>query len=247
MYIGYELEFFGASLEKIGKKYNIPYGTKKIKQNDSKFALQTEIGITRYFDKKGGELISPIYNNIFYCKKDLKEKVEILNLYKAYLKENAEDTGFHIHLDREIFCDDVKRYQIFFEFLVAFQNEIFDFAKGIEKEIRLGYVDYARPLRKERIDSLIKERKILKYLKTYYSKRNCIRFSREYNTVELRYFNASLFDRVLEEYLEFAWRLGLMIKEKTYDEEIIHFYYDTYEIASGVKRNRKEAMSRLLQ
>ncbi len=232
MTYGYELEFLRASLKSLAEKYHIKYYDLSSSLDYKDFALKSECNITEF--GCGGELISPIYNdkNVEICKKELKEKLYILKSEKAYIKKNSEKTGFHIHIGTDIFEDDWERKIYFFKFLKAFQNEIFDFAKGEEEQLRSCASICAGRLTKNIVEEIIKKGI---YNTTILSKFYCVRFSK-YNTVELRYFNASLQYDILVSYLLFVLRLGSIWKNKQYDKEVIDFFYKKEDQKISKKR-----------
>jgi len=52
---------------------------------------------------------------------------------------------------------------------------------------------------------------------------------------------------VLFEYLEFCVRIGNMIQNKTYDSELIDYYYKRYKSTNrSVSKEKVQAMRRLL-
>ena len=177
----------------------------------------------------------------------MAEKLIILKENRAYLKKNSDGTRFHVHLQRTLFQNDFEAYKYFLKFLLAFQTEIYDFAKGKEENLRDLGVYYAAPLDKKDVNELLKQKDIFKILSTYQFKNDCIDFSRNIDTVELRYFNSSLDTSVLFEYLEFCVRLGNMIQNKTYDSELIDYYYKRYKSTNrSVSKEKVQAMRRLL-
>lgn len=237
MQFGHELEFYGASLKEMSIKYHIPYINRKEQCNYENFTLKDEVAITD--NQCGGELISPIYKDKEICLKELKEKLIMLKENNAYLKKDAENTGFHIHLDKRIFKDDEYRKQMFLKFFVAFQSDIYEKAKG-EFKMGGGYADH---LRKTTTDHMLKNEEY----------RNRLLFQKDYGirltekTLELRMFNSSLNYEVLKEYIEFSLQLGMFIEKGIFDEELINYYYNKFSGLEDINEERKIIMENMLR
>ena len=244
MTFGYELEFLGANLETVSKKYAIPLYTKGWSCNYRTFILSGEQDVTNILTCEGGELISPIYmeNDKLQCLKELKEKLEILKEEKAYLRENADGTGFHIHLGRQCLVSK-ERKRMLLKFLVAFQPEIFKLACGEYNAIRANYLKHAQWLTKQDVEDEIRQSSKRELL---HQKTKCFRFTKE--TFELRHFNSSLDFSVLESYLQFAWHLYAVLETGDIDLEELEFYYRKYYYL-GLEPNevRRNAMERMLK
>lgn len=244
MTFGYELEFFGANLWNLSELYDIPWYSKGHRCDYHEFHFSEEIDITDILSSEGGELISPIYTEKTKqkCLQELREKLKILKKEGAYLKENANDTGFHIHLGRQVLESRAKK-ALLLKFLFAFQPEIFDFARGKDAKIRDNVVINAREiLRKDinlELDHYPEE-------KLFSGKHKCIRFTPF--SFELRYFNSSLDYEVLESYLEFAWHLYAGLQKNTWDLEKIEYYNQQYYIiGKSPNKERREAMFQILK
>jgi len=221
--LGYELEFLGANILKIGKEHYISCARKETSISYYDFHLKTEANVTKQ-NHFGGELISPVYTNLEKCKQELREHLEILIQNQAYLQKNSERTGFHIHLGMDIFEGNRERYHAFFTFLFVVQEYLYEIAKGNDAQIRSNVWKHAKPLCKEDVSELLNRKFLL--LHQFMSKEYCINFSIHQPTVELRYFNASLDYLVLCSYLDLAWSIACMIKYATYDlENILAFYH----------------------
>jgi len=218
MTIGYELEFFGANLFDMAKKYHIPYKNRYEECNYLDFTLKQEYMISA--NGNGGELISPIYFDLKLCKTELKEKLKMLHLNGAFLKENSQQTGFHIHLGRNIFQIQ-EQYEALLKFLFVFQNELYFSAKGRDESVRFNVYTAAAPLTKEKITLILKRMALLNYY--LYEKDSMIRFTKD--TLEFRLFNSSLYEDVLFYFLELIFSLGRYIALKKYDLDYLNYYY----------------------
>ena len=222
--LGYELEFKGASLLNLSKTYNIPLYKKEKDVSYDHFHLKDEKDVSvidqrdTTIDYLGGELISPIFTNFQKCLQETKKYLTWLKEQGAYIEKNSYDTGFHIHLDLN-FLDSWEKKQKLLKFLYAFQNEIFDLAKGRDEKIRDTFLFSARPLKLKFVKKMLEQEKYVKLT----DKLHCIRFTND--TVELRYFNSSLEKEVIESYLYFAINLRNFILDEQIDKERLDYYF----------------------
>lgn len=249
MTFGYELEFLNARLDFIGKKYHLLFQKRGATPLDYKnFVLQTEYKVTQE-GLKGGELISPVYQNYDLCLKELKEKLEILKENKARIEKNSEETSFQVSLSRDIFDNDFERYYAFFLFWLTFQNEIFYNAKGKEPKIRETSKMFASPLNRIMIERFLHKGSIRAIHDKFWAKDFCIRFSKDLPLVEFRPFNSSLEYVVLKSHIDFSLRLGIFIKKKKYDLEKIEFMYKYGNVIKGNSnsRVRQHILNRMLE
>lgn len=80
---GYELEFKGAILQELARKYDIPFYKKQAIVPYNIYHLKNETSISKICNPngdliEGGELISPILNNYDKCLNDLKFLLNVL-------------------------------------------------------------------------------------------------------------------------------------------------------------------------
>ncbi len=233
--MGYELEFNGADLPFLSKNYHVQVHAKEEKIDYNIFNLKEEYEVTK--NNKGGELISPVYQNIQDLKKELNTWLIKLKKAKAYISyEEDKNIGFHIHVSKNFLNKDFQKYLDLLKFLVAFKYEISSIAKGDNK--------YLRPMAALEVLSLTKdvvykfmladEKTLTELTKKIYP----VRFTKQ--TMELRYFNSSLNFATLEKYIDFTTAL-VKTFESDYDYDLINYYF----INQNAK-NRSASFKKLL-
>lgn len=224
---GYELEFNGAILQNLAKKYSIPLYKKRQIVPYNEYHLKNEIYVSNPYVLSegssailisGGELISPILDDYEICLKELKFLLEALKKKGAYIYNDSLNTGFHIHLDRSFLLNYASLEKLL-KFLYAFQLEIYNIAKGDHEVIRQNTLEDAKPLTMKFIRDILEFQKF-ELLK---SKRNCILLNDK--TLELRYFNSSLDWEVIDTYFTFAFGLREYVLSKKSDLELLDYYF----------------------
>ena len=238
---GYELEFCGANLAELSKAMQIPLSPKGKHKNYDTFHLEPEEKITTK-DLNGGELISPIYKEKDIALQELKEKLEILKKYRAYIPEKSKDTAIHVHLDKSFLKDSKSYYEALLKFLYSFQNEIFDIS-SYQEGIRPNFYESCSPLKEEDIMCFLND---VSNSKEFSGKRKCIRFTR--NTLELRYFNSSLEFEKAKKSIEFALSLADYIGNSRWNiKELNEWLRNTYIEPRRYSENRAEILKNTLQ
>lgn len=219
---GYELEFCGANLVELSCAMQIPLKPKGKYKNYDTFHLEPEEKITTP-DLNGGELISPIYKDKTLALQELKEKLEILKQYHAYIPEKSKDTAIHVHLEKTFLKDSKIYHEVLLKFLYSFQNEIYEYS-SYQNGIRPNIYDSASPISAEDISRYLND---FPNNKEFAGKRKCIRFTKE--TFELRYFSSSLDFEKARLPIEFATSLASYVgKTKWTSKEIDEWYRNTY-------------------
>lgn len=237
---GYELEFCGANLVELSCAMQIPLKPKGKYSNYDIFHLEPEEKITTV-DFNGGELISPIYTSKSKALQELKEKLEILKEYRAYIPEKSKDTAIHVHLDKSFLQDSKFYYEVLLKFLYSFQNEIFDFS-SYQEGIRPNFHESCSPLMEEDIVCYLND---FPNSKEFSGKRKCIRFTRD--TLELRYFSSSLDFEKARLPLEFALSLADYIGNAKWNKkEIYEWYRNTYIEPRKYNLKRAEVLKNTL-
>ena len=247
--VGYELEFHDASLDLLAEKYQLQKYKKEVQVPYTNYFLKEEIPLTKHIYLGGesigygGEFISPILRDYEQCLKDLQFYLKILKDEGAAVQRNSWITPFHIHLDRT-FLYSREKIEKLLKFLYAFQPEIYELAKGEFDKIRENiFVDF-KPLCGEIIEQ---------YLRTenehfFHFKGSCILLDDQ--TLELRYFNASLQLHVLETYFQFAFHLRDYIINEQSDQELLEYFYQK-ALNNGdtliLSRKREKVMRQILQ
>lgn len=246
---GYELEFLGADLRSLERKYGLPFYEKYDKVPYTLYHLKDEIAVTTRTSETssktlfGGELVSPILSDYQECLRELRFLLKILKKEGAYLNKNSNYTGFHIHLDRN-FLTKWEDIQKLLKFLYAFQPEIFDIAKGEHEEIRDSIIYDVKPLSAFQVQGYLHSRNLERPKKNG----SCISFND--TTLELRYFNSSLDLDTLDSYFQFAFHLRDYIQNPQSDLELLEYYYQKAlenEESLVLSQKRKIMMRRILE
>ena len=241
---GYELEFFGANLNRLAEKYGLSFYEKYTKVPYTFYHVKDEPDITKKIHNSyfGGELVSPILNDYQKGLKELRFLLKVLKKEGAYLEKNSKYTGFHIHLDRS-FLTNWEDIQKLLKFLYAFQPEIYDVAKGEHEKIRDSIFLDIKPLTAFKVTGCLQTRN----LEILRRKGNCICLNG--TTLELRYFNSSLDLDILDSYFLFAFYLRDYIQNQQSDLELLEYYYQKAlknEDNFSLSHKRKKMMKKIL-
>lgn len=243
---GYELEFCGASIDRLVQEYELDFLRKKDDIVYDRFHLKDEEFVTTKKEIQGkmfffgGELITPIFTDYQKCLKQTKYYLQALKEQGAYLEDNANNTGFHIHLDKT-FLDTHEKKQNLLQFLYAFQPEIYFLAQGDYEKIRENYIINAQPLTYRFVKEAINRFDCFTKL---HSKYHCIRETKE--TIEFRYFNSSLELETIKKYLDFVLQVRNFIQDKDSDFEQINFYYRHAKNDLSFSEAKLKVMKRIL-
>ena len=79
---------------------------------------------------------------------ELKEKLEILKQYHAYIPEKSKDTAIHVHLEKTFLKDSKIYHEVLLKFLYSFQNEIYEYS-SYQNGIRPNFYESCSPLKEE--------------------------------------------------------------------------------------------------
>lgn len=242
--LGYELEFLGANLRNLRYLFHTQVYPSNICLPDyNTFHLKEEYQVT---DKlyNGGELVSPIYENLEECIQNLDEPLEILKNAGAFIPVNSENVGFHIHYQNN-FLHTNEQKQYFILFLYAFQAEIFEIARGREVRMRSCINPFAMPLY---YDQILQIQKLL-LNRTFTNKVWCFLFCERLNTVEFRYFNSSLKTEVLKSYLYLVEGICKYFKHfSSVDLDMIRYYaYKQRDDITEVLEDRKRKLQQIIK
>ncbi len=193
---GLELEFMKGNLEwikeRLREKFLIREGSR---YHQWQLKVDTSIPNNKEYIL---EVVSPILENTKQSWYELEKVCQILNEQNVCISPLC---GGHIHVDFNIFKEDATSVKRFLLFYALFEHILFRYRAGEYLNPRNGCMIFAKPLA-----NYIKENLVFDFLRRGYSsrylfekisyeykeKRSAIFYNENNNTLEFRFFNASL-------------------------------------------------------
>lgn len=252
---GIEIEFSGALFKDVNKKLDELFGYKTYdakvlerieleKAHYERWRLVNDSTVqdsTEYMGKKGGEINTPIMRNEKKYWQELKQVCEMLRKMKNIKIDDR--CAVHIHTEKSIF-EEIEEYKNLLKLFILNEDIIYRFGYGETCEPRRTLLTFAKPFSAEynlppeiilkKIDKIETPEELIKLLR--YERKyglnltNIIKIKRTENdiikpTIELRIFNGTLNDNILQNYVRFKGYLLDYCKKENFDIE-----YNDYQI-----------------
>lgn len=228
-------------------KYIIDRYKKWSLKNDATVQTHTKENI---FLKFGGEITSPIMSNEKKCWQELKLVCDMLKQIDT-VKING-NCSIHIHTDKHIFKN-IQEYINLLKLWMVYEDVIYRFSYGEIDTPRMLITRYAQPIgyyiyeRLAKLNRIETEKQLLQLL--HYERKYGINLTNidrnEKKTVEIRTYNGTLNEKIIQNDVLFNINFLNYSKEENFDKEFINYKVKKYKaifLGESVKENTDKAI-----